>query len=754
MPTTDPNPRVKRRDLLRAMAAIALWPPALRPARRRRDAWQFQLDGRQRWSLVPRAGSAAVLGAEIAVRLAAGDWTPLGALERVRRFELTPQRGGGAGWQVVGGLGDVEVTAQFLDGPPPTITVTARGLATEQALAEIRFFDTGAARIAGLDRRVGSRLWINGAGSADDCIVVACDGTVEATSHWQLGVLPPEGAQGPAAARGLALSFGADDAGAGRFAIGETIVATSWLGQRLVGMTLPPASATLAIVPGADPLDALGRLAAAGMPDRKTPAGWTSGHALGAGVTEAGILAALEGARRHSDPESLRVILLDDGFQRSVGDWETNDGFPHGHRWLTDRIHEAGFQAGLWLAPFVVAERSGIPVAHPDWLLRTPRGEPRVVAERADWGGRLYALDGGDSAVQDFLRELARNVVNAWGYDVLKLAALDLGLAGALPAHGSAAEGYRAGLRALREGAGAAFVLACDAPLQPSAGLVDAMRVVPGLASGFGEMVPAARTSLLRAHFNGTAWTNDADAVLVGDALTDAEARTWASVVALSGGTAFASDDLDRLPDDRLDILRRIMPVAPVRGRALDLASPSWAGFLPDSAPAWLLAPVLDDWWMLAAVNWEDAPRRLTLSLAEHGVRGPLAAFDVWEGTRLDDVEGRVSLDLPAHGCTVLSLRRPRRVPYVLGANRHVVQGVMDLEDEQWDGEQRTLSGHAVLLDDRPYQVTFALPPGFHPAGATCDPSAEISVGVVDRRAARLRIEKPPAAELDWSVMF
>ncbi len=754
LPTTDPNPRVKRRDLLRATAAILLWPPALRRGRRRRDEWQFQLDAGQRWSLVPRQGPAAVAGAEIAVRLAGSDWTPLGALERVRRFELAPPRGGGAGWQVVGALSGVEITAQFLDGPPPAITVTARGLAAEQALAEIRFFDTATARVAGLDGRAGSRLWINGAASADDCLVVPCDGTVEATSHWQMAVLPPDGASGPAAARGLALSFGADDAGAGRFAVGESVVAGCWLGQRLVGMALPPAAATLAIVPGADPLEALGRLATTALPPRKTPAGWTSEHLLGTGVTEAGLLAGLDAARRRSDPESLRVILLDDGFQRSAGDWETNDKFPHGHRWLTDRIHEAGFQAGLWLAPFAVAERSGIPVAHPEWLLRTPRGEPRVVAERDDWGGRVYALDGGDPAVRDFLRELARHVVNAWGYDVIKLGALGLGLSGTPPARGSATEAYRAGLSALREGAGAAFVLACDAPLQPSAGLVDGMRVVPGLGAGFGDVVPAARASLLRAHFNGTAWTNDADAVLVGDALSDAEARTWASVVALSGGAAFASDDLDRLPDDRLDILRRIMPVAPVRGRALDLADPAWAGFLSDAAPAWLLAPVLDDWWMLAGVNWEDAPRRLTLSLAEHGVRGPLAAYDVWEGARLADIEGRVSLDLPAHGCAVLSLRRPRRVPYVLGGNRHLVQGLMDLEDEQWDGEQRTLSGHAMLLDGRPYELTIALPPGFHPAAATCDPDAEITVDVVDRRAARLRIAKPPAAELDWSVMF
>jgi hypothetical protein len=749
---------MNRRELLGALAAGLLWLPAGRRRRRHRAEWEFRLDGRQRWSLVPREGPGAIASAEIAVQLAGREATPLGALEHVRRFELTPPRGGSTGWQVVGGLAGVEVTAQFLDGPPPTITVTARGLAAEQILEEIRFFDSASARVAGLEgaapRR--SRLWINGAESGSDCRVVPGDGSVEATGHWQFAVLPrAPGTTASREGRGLALAFGPDDAGDGRFAVSSTVVASSWFGARPVSMALPPASASLVVIPSADPLAALGRLAAGPLPGTRIPSGWTSEHALAAGATEADLLANLEAARRRCDARSFRIVQLDDGFQRSVGDWDTNESFPHGHRWLTDRIHEAGFQAGLWLAPFAVAERSGIPTAHPEWLLQTPESEPLVVVQRESWGGRVYGLDAAQAPVQDFLRELARHVTRVWGYDFLKLGALGFGATGTRQGRRvSAAEAYRAGLRSLREGAGTAFVLACDAPLQPSAGLVDAVRVTPGVAAGFGSFVPAARAALLRAHFNGTAWINDADAVLVGEALSEDEARTWASVVALSGGTALASEGLDQLPDGRLAILQRVMPVAPVSARALDLAAPDWTGVTMDAAPSWLLARVLDDWWMLAAVNWDDVPQRLSLSLADHGVLGPLAAYDVWEGTRRDDVHGRVTLSLPPHGAAVLGLRRPRRTPFVLGSTRHVVQGVMDLEEESWDAGRRVLSARAVLLDDRPYEVTIGVPPGFHPVEASCEPDAEITVDVVERGAARLRLPKPPGAEVDWSVRF
>ena len=756
---------MRRRDLLAAMAAGLLWLPGSAGSRRRRRraAWEFRLDARQRWSLVPREGPGAIAAAEVAVVLEGQEATTLGDLENVRRFELAPPRGGSAGWQVIGTVAGVEVTAQFLDGPPPLITVTARGRAAERTLTEIRFLDSRSARVAALAggaRNAGSprrpRLWINGYESSSDCRVVAGDGAGETTSHWQLAVLPPgQATPGHPATRGLALSFGVEDAGAGRFEIAGGIVATSLFGRRPVGMALAPASASLTIVPDDDPLAALGRLAGVAPPPRKIPSGWSSRHAVTAGATEADLLSNLDAARRRFDTQAFRVFQLDDGFQRSAGDWDTNDRFPHGHRWLTDRIHGAGFQAGLWLAPFAVAERSGIPTAHPEWLLQTPDGEPLVAALREGWGGRIYGLDAAQAEVQDFLRELARHAVSSWGYDYLRLDALHLGAAGTRRGRPvNAAEAYRSGLRALREGAGRAFILGCEAPLQHAVGLVDAMRASPDVEADFARFVPAARASLLRAHLNGTAWVNDADAVLVGESLTEDEARTWASVVALSGGMALASENLDRLPDERLAILKRIMPVAPVRGRALDIAAPDWTGVQKDGAPAWLLARVQDDWWMLAATNWDDVPQQLALSLSDHGIRGPLAAYDVWEGVRRDDVQGRLALSLPPHATTVLSLRRPRRTPFVLGSTRHLVQGVMDLEDERWDGRRRLLSARAVLLDDRPYEVTIALPAGFRPAAARCEPDASITVDLAEQGAARLRIARPPGAELNWSVQF
>src|SRR6266487_6842104 len=104
------------------------------------------------------------------------------------------------------------------------------------------------------------------------------------------------------------------------------------------------------------------------------PAGWCSWYELFGRVTEADVIANLEFCAANFDRRFFRYIQLDDGYQKATGDWEANDKFPHGHRRLTDQIHARSFKAGLWMTPFAVAERSGVPAAHPEWLLKSVDG--------------------------------------------------------------------------------------------------------------------------------------------------------------------------------------------------------------------------------------------------------------------------------------------------------------------------------------------------------------------------------------------
>lgn len=171
------------------------------------------------------------------------------------------------------------------------------------------------------------------------------------------------------------------------------------------------------------------------------------------------------------------VFQLDDGWQISTGDWEANEKFPSGMAALAEKIRARGRIPGLWLSPLIVTPNSSIYRNHPDWLLRDESGQP--VFAGVNWSGKTYALDVTHPAVLEWLDSLIRKV-RAWGYGYLKL---DFLYAGALPGKHARPmlreQAYRQALQTMRAAAGDAYLLTCGAPILPSLGLCDGMRVGP-----------------------------------------------------------------------------------------------------------------------------------------------------------------------------------------------------------------------------------------------------------------------------------
>ena len=157
-----------------------------------------------------------------------------------------------------------------------------------------------------------------------------------------------------------------------------------------------------------------------------------------------------------------------------MGDWLETDAqkFPHGLKGMVEEIHASGFQAGLWLAPFVCEKDSALFRQHPDWLLKV---DSKPWCCGSNWSS-FYALDIDNPAVLDYLRRVFDRVLNDWGFDLVKL---DF-LYGAAP-FGSARES-RAGrmhraMELLRSWCGQKQILGCGVPVMPAFGLVDYCRV-------------------------------------------------------------------------------------------------------------------------------------------------------------------------------------------------------------------------------------------------------------------------------------
>lgn len=212
---------------------------------------------------------------------------------------------------------------------------------------------------------------------------------------------------------------------------------------------------------------------------------WCSWYSLYTEIYETQLLKILSdlGPCNNAKGMPFDVFQVDDGWQIGIGDWEPNLKFPSGMDGLAARIKETGRKAGLWLAPLLVVPSSSVFREHQDWLLHDERGD--FVSAGVNWGESLYALDMTYPAVVEWISILMKKVRN-WGYDYAKL---DFLYAGALPGKRHVdmprEEAYRKGLKMIREALGDAYFLTCGAPILPSIGLCDGMRIGPDVAEIF-----------------------------------------------------------------------------------------------------------------------------------------------------------------------------------------------------------------------------------------------------------------------------
>lgn len=309
--------------------------------------------------------------------------------------------------------------------------------------------------------------------------------------------------------------------------------------------------------------------------------GWCSWYNLYAAIDETVIQEQLRGAAAFRDAYRvpLDIFQIDDGFTPEMGDWlDVKPQFPRGMAPLLADIAAAGFTPGLWIAPFMVGNRSRLFAEHPDWVVtRASDGAP--LAQMTFYGEfrwhkrseEYYILDITHPEAEAYIRRVFRTWARDWGVGYFKT---DFMLFGS--EHGpGAARWHRQGLSRIanwrrmatlvREEIGDALWLGCGCPLWASVGLVDAVRI--GRDIGVSWTGDYSAESLLRDlqtrnHANRLLWQADPDCVLLRDRfheLTDTQLETLARFAGLSGGVLMTSDDLAGLSSSRRSLFAELL---------------------------------------------------------------------------------------------------------------------------------------------------------------------------------------------------
>ena len=289
--------------------------------------------------------------------------------------------------------------------------------------------------------------------------------------------------------------------------------------------------------------------------------GYTSWYNCYQNISEAQILRDLEGMK--TLPVKPHIFQSDDGYEPFVGDWLTEDAlkFPHGLEPIIRKILDDGYQAGIWLAPFVAEKDSALCREHPDWLQY--KDGQRVFAG-SNWSGH-YALDPYNPELRDYIRKSVERF-KAMGVTLFKL---DFLYAACMTSRPDKTRGeiMAESMDFLRQVCGDCQILGCGVPLASAFGRVEYCRIGPDMSLDFDDKpfmrllhnerpstLHTQRNTLYRRQLDGRAFRNDPDVFLLRDentSLSDLQKHTLAIVNALFGSVLFASDDFGQYDEKK-----------------------------------------------------------------------------------------------------------------------------------------------------------------------------------------------------------
>jgi len=479
------------------------------------------------------------------------------------------------------------------------------------------------------------------------------------------------------------------------------------------------------------------------------PTGWCSWYYYYTLVSQDSFLENAAFLNKHQKELPLEVVQLDDGFlsqkgpNSCIGDWDAqNKRFKNGLKWLADKIKATGFKPGLWITPFIVSRASKLYKEHPDWVIQDRKGKPFEVNFNVEWGlfNKIYGLDCTHPEVQKWLRTLFKTIVETWGFQYIKLDYLYAAAVDGLFYDKSMnrVQAYRKGLEIIRETVGDnIFLLGCGAPLGPSIGLLNGMRVSGDTYYSFGQpflfwflntfffagfeglpsMKDALKTSMLRAFMHNKFWINDPDCLLVRrtrSSLKPTEIEFEVTLLGLCGGILFSSDKLSELAPEDLDYIKFLIPPSKTPAISLDLFENDPPKYFKLDIPP---SESVGACHLVGIFNWTKKTQPTPISLEQLALDSNLNyhVFDFWERTYFQlDKNNRKELQLKGYTAKLLAIRPITGDPQLISSTFHITQGNVEISKFEFDPNALEISIEVVKSGKNHGRLFLYLPRPYH----------------------------------------
>lgn len=400
---------------------------------------------------------------------------------------------------------------------------------------------------------------------------------------------------------------------------------------------------------------------------------------------------------------------------REPGNWfEWNTTLlPSGPQKLVADLRGMGYKLGLWAGVFWMSSRLTDRVNELREAFLLKDGKPMTVPHREL--GAQYILDPTHPKSKAWFEK----VFTTWREWGIRYYMLDFvySVSGSTPGtyrgdgyHNKALipgpQAFRDAMRVIRKATGDdTYLLVSTGPTFQTVGTVDAVRAgtdygegrpLDGPGKGF---YPATfvinRSDYWTSHLRASsAWathffahrklflSDSGNVFTIDKPVPLNDAQITATIFGLNGSPLMIGDDVSRMSEERLAMLRQQFPRLPEAGEPLDL----FDSVDPDYPKIFRL-PVKtgwDRWDLIAVFNYGAEP--LTREVPANGV-----VWDFWNERYMGRAEGTYRVTVPAGSVKLLRIAPAREHPWILSTDIHIRQGQAELTDVAWDEAKREL---------------------------------------------------------------
>lgn len=445
------------------------------------------------------------------------------------------------------------------------------------------------------------------------------------------------------------------------------------------------------------------------------PAGWMTWYAVKFDACEKAVLENAAWQKEHLADFGANTIWVDWEWYHSAFDIHGPEGidyfhpdpvrYPHGLRYVADKIRELGLIPALWIGPTNEPASNQFIEENPD----------TVLAKQVAWCGEYFF----DLTNEKFLNEYlpaAVKKVKEWGFEALKWDCLPVTLLFADQYHEYMAHPELTSEQALREAVKRArallgedfYMLSCagaaDREILFAIDLFDGARI-GGDIFNWREFINdfVARVMRFYAYHNTETYCDPDNLVIRPEfnSLDQAVSRT--SFLSVLGLPVTLGDNLPDLPPERVELLKRCLPALdahPMDIRESDHEADRVIANLTISRP-------FEQWNVVDVLNLLEQDNRVTVDLEAdlHLKKGRYLVYDFWNKEFLGVVEGSVTLELRPCASRVLAVRPYQGVPQIVSTSRHISQGGVDLKEVAYEAKTRLLKGVSAVVAGDPYEI-------------------------------------------------